>query len=127
MTGIVHAPIGDVGDALTILDADRRFYAGLSRDGTYWHVIEPLQADVLGVDAEVIRPAGLLSCRCKGATFHGSCYRVEQAEAFEAGDARQATRALSPDWLIPRAALEAGSATFDAPAGAGDLQEAYRG
>jgi len=125
MTGVVHAPIGDVGDALTILDAGRRLYAALSRDGSYWHVVEPLQADVLGLDAGVIRPAGRLGCRCKGATFHGTCYRVEQAEAFEVGDLRQAAPILAPDWA--RADLSAGVATFDAPVGAGEAVEAHRG
>src|SRR6185369_17638251 len=66
MTGVVHAPIGDVGDALTILDAGRRLYAALSRDGTYWHVVSPLQADRLDAEGNVVRAAGALSCICKG-------------------------------------------------------------
>lgn len=128
---IVHAPIGAVGDSLTILDAERRLYAGLSREGDYWHVIEPLQVALVDGDGNVIRPVGELACRCKGATYHaGTCYRANQAIAFEAGDAGQATHALTPpSWHAPdpRAALEAGAAVFDAPVGAGDAVESYRG
>jgi len=126
VTRVVHAPIGDVGDALTILDAGRRLYAALSRDGTYWHVVSPLQADRLDAEGNVVRAAGALSCICKGATFHGTCYQQMNAEAFEAGDFRLAAPILAPpDWA--RADLSAGVATFDAPVGAGHAVQAERG
>lgn len=112
--GIVHAPIGEVGDALVVLDASRRLYAGLSRDGGYWHVVGPSQVDAIDADGNVVRPAGSLECRCKGFTFHGSCYRANQAEAFEAG---QADRAAAPAWMQDD----------DSPVGAGEMVEASRG
>lgn len=126
MTRIVSLPIGDLADAFVLLDSNRRLYAALSRDETYWHVVSPLQADRVDGDGNILRAAGQLSCVCKGATFHGTCYQVMTAEAIERADASGITRPpeLGPD---PRAALEAGSATFDAPAGAGEMVEAWRG
>jgi len=114
-SGVVYRAIGEVGDALTILDAGRRTYAGLSHDGTYWHLIAPFA----GVDGELV-------CTCKGGRMHGRCWRMDQAIAFEAGDARQASLPFArPVWA--RQALDAGIATFDAPAGAGEMVEASRG
>jgi hypothetical protein len=125
MTNVVYRSIGDIGGDLAVLDAERRLYVGLSRDGSYYHVVEPLQADIVeGIDNDVIRPAGALACRCKGGTFRGVCYRVTEAEALEAGDVKPFA---SPDWLEPRVIADEGTATFDAPAGAGDLVEAFRG
>lgn len=115
MTGVVYRAIGEVGDALTILDASRRTYAGLSRDGQYWHLIAPFA----GVE-------GVLVCTCKGGRTHGRCWRMHQAIAFEAGDARQASPAFArPSWA--RASLDAGVASFDAPVGAGHSVQAERG
>lgn len=124
MTRIVSMPISDLDDALVVLDRGRRLYAAQSRDGSYWHVISPLQVDRLNSDGEVLRAAGALGCICKGATFHGACYQQLNAEALEAANP---IPFIEPDWLTPRAALEAGSATFDAPAGAGEMVEAWRG
>lgn len=102
-------------DALTILDARRRTYAALSHDGTYWHLISPFAGD------------GELVCTCAGGRQHGRCWRLDQAIAFEAGDARQASPALIPSWHLPRASLDAGTAVFDAPEGAGHSVQAERG
>lgn len=126
MTAVVSVPIGGLGDAIVVLDRERRLYAAQSRDGSYWHVVSPLQADRLDADGNVVRAAGELSCICKGATFHGTCYLVMTAQAIERADASGITRPpeLGPD---PRAAIEAGVATFDAPAGAGEMVEATRG
>jgi len=112
MTTIVYHSIGQgaPADALTILDAERRTYAGLSHDGTYWHLIAPFAGE------------GNLVCTCVGGRTHGRCWRMSQAIAFEAGDARQATHLLAPPaWQgpDPRAELLAGVASFDAPVGAG--------
>lgn len=124
MNGIVHAPIGDVGSALAVVDASRRLYVGLSHDGSYWHVVSPYVPD--HPDGETYE----LTCTCAGGRYHGRCWRLDQAVAFEAGNASAAALPFSrPDWLgpDPRAELLAGRASFDAPAGAGELVEASRG
>jgi hypothetical protein len=84
---LVHAPIlVDVGQALVVLDEGRRLYAALSRDGSYWHVVQP-GFELTDGDGNVVRAEGELVCSCKGGTFHGRCYRIDQAKAFEAGRA----------------------------------------
>lgn len=86
MTSVSYVRLPDDPDALVVLDATRRVYAGLSRDGGYRHVVSPLQVDVTDVEGEVVRRAGELGCICKGAIYRGGrCYWVESAEAFEAG------------------------------------------
>lgn len=86
MSGLVFRAIGAVDGALVVLDAARRLYAGLSRDGAYWHAVHPAAVDLVNADGAVIRAAGQLVCGCKGSAYRGTCYRVEQAEAFEAGN-----------------------------------------
>jgi len=83
MSGLVHRPIGPVGGDLVVLDATRRLYAGISRDGAYWHVVHPAATDLVNNDGEIVRREGELVCTCKGSAFRGRCYRVEQGEAFE--------------------------------------------
>lgn len=113
MNGIVHRPIGPVDMNLVVLDASRRTYAALSRDRSYWHLIHPLPVDLVDADGAVIRRVGSLTCTCAGGSFRGECYRTKQAAAFEAGQGLP-----DPAWL---------SEGFDAPAGAGEAQEAFRG
>ena len=112
--GLVFASIAERSGALVILDAGRRLYAGLSRDGSYWHVVSPSQVDSIDADGNVTRPAGQLACICKGFVFRGSCYRTQQAAAFEAGDA---DRLAAPSWMRD----------YDASVGAGESVEASRG
>lgn len=66
---------------LWVLDLDRRTYAALSRDGSYWHLIRPRRAE--DAQAGAWREVGVLMCNCAGAQRHGRCYRVEEAEKFE--------------------------------------------
>lgn len=88
-----------VAGLLVAIDEGRRTYMGLSRDGSRYHLIQPLEAwHPIVVDG--IRRAGDLGCSCQGGTFRGTCYRVAQAEAHEAGK-------LGPTW-------------FDAPAPASE-------
>lgn len=131
MTGLVYRSLGDVGDSLVILDATRRLYAGLSRDKAYWHVVTPALEDMVNADNAVIRSTGQLTCRCRGGLYRGTCWRVKEAEAFEAGtlapthradcdaDLRRNGCVCMPDiaWL----------ADNDSPAGAGESVEAFRG
>lgn len=131
MTGIVFALLFDAGDNLVVLDEPRRLYAGLSRDGTYWHVVHPAQVDMVNAENAVIRAVGQLICTCKGSAFRGTCYRVLEAEAFEAGrvalvhgphcdaDLRRNGCVCEPEipWLDDS----------DSPAGAGESVEAFRG
>lgn len=104
MTAVQYVGIALAGNDLVVLDANRRLYAGLSRDGAYWHVVSPALEDLVNADGAVIRAAGQLTCRCRGGLYRGTCYRVEQAEAFEAG---------------------AGQAAPWADAAPGELTEAY--
>jgi len=113
MSGLVYRQIGDVGDALVVLDMSRRLYVGLSRDGTYYHVVAPLPVDLVDVNGTVLRRVGTLACTCPGGTYRGTCYRQQQAEAFEAGHGLP-----DPAWLAEG---------FDAPVGAGEAVEASRG
>lgn len=85
MSGLVYIGIAGHGDALMVLDATRRAYAGLSRDAAYWHLVHPAQVDMVNAENAVIRSVGQLVCGCKGGQFRGTCYRVQEAEAFEAG------------------------------------------
>jgi len=124
MTGIAWRPLGEVDGALVVLDSGRRLYAGLSREGDYWHIVQPARAGDPRVTAEpALAAVGDLVCTCRGGVFHGRCYRADEAKAWERADAS----GLAPAWALPREALEQGSATFDAPAGAGEAQEASRG
>lgn len=107
MTGLVFRPIGPVGNDLVVLDANRRLYIGLSHDGAAWHSVHPTPIDLVNGDGATIRTAGQLVCTCKGSAFRGTCWRVKQAEAFEAG--------------------QPGTAFTDSPWGAGELVEASRG
>lgn len=86
MTGPVHAPIHVEGPQIHVLSARFRLYVGLSRSGEYLHVVSP-QIELLDQDGNVVRAAGTLGCTCKGATYHGHCYRQKQAEALERGEA----------------------------------------
>lgn len=113
MNGIVHRPIGPVDMNLVVLDASRRLYVGLSRSRAYYHVIAPLPVDLVAEDGAVIRRVGSLSCSCLGGVYRGECWRSKQVAAFEAGQGLP-----DPAWL---------GEGFDAPAGAGEAQEAFRG
>lgn len=97
MTRIVHVPLGDIGDALVVIDGPRRVYVAASREGAYLHVIHPRGFEQVDGDGNVVGAADELVCGCKGGTFHGTCYRRNQAIAFEAGEA---DRAAAPTWLL---------------------------
>lgn len=120
MTAVVSLPIADLGDSIVVLDRARRLYVAPSRDRSYYHVVRPARSTDLRV-VEGRAQVGDLVCDCIGSSTHGRCYQQMNAEAIERADAAGMTRPaeLGPD-PDPRAALEAGAATFDAPAGAGD-------
>jgi hypothetical protein len=132
MTAIYVAALPLEPNTLIVVSHRFRSYIGLSRNGLYVHHMRPVREDeALVVDGR--REPGALTCDCNGGQFRGTCYWVERAEALEAANpdafrTRLAAPILDrPAWAPARAAIDAGSATFDAPAGAGDLQEAYRG
>lgn len=87
MTGPVYAQAHIDPVRLTVLSATFRLYVGPSRDGTYLHVISPRQVDVADVDGVVVHRAGDLACTCRGGVYHGACYRLEEAQAVERGEA----------------------------------------
>lgn len=91
MTRLVWSPISIPPDALVVLDADRRLYVGLSRDESYYHIIQPTQFAIVDPNTdEVLRPAGALACTCRGFQSHGHCYVATAAIAFEGELADQA-------------------------------------
>lgn len=96
MSGIVHAPIAVEPETLAVLDGARRLYVGLSRDESYYHLIQPTQFVLIDGDGEVVRPAGTLACTCRGFLSHAHCYMATAAIAFEAS---QADQAAAPSWL----------------------------
>lgn len=107
MTRIAHVGLDDLDDALIVLSAKRRAYAGVSRDGSYFHLISPNQVEVTNPETgEVLRRVDDLVCNCKGFTFHGHCYRASQALALEAGDAAGPVwaRDLAPETELEKAA-----------------------
>lgn len=85
--GPIFAPIHVGNDRLHILSSAFRLYIGLSRDGSYLHVISPRQAEVTDLDGNVVHEKGELACSCAGGVFHGDCYRRRQAVVYETGDA----------------------------------------
>lgn len=131
MTRIVHVGLDDLDDALIVLSARRRAYAGISRDGSYFHLVHPTPIDMVNADNAVVRSAGQLVCTCKGSAFRGRCYRVDEGEAFEAG---RLAPVHGPDCdadlrkngcvCVPELAWLDGN---DSPAGAGEAVEAFRG
>ena len=94
MTRIVHAAIAVPPETLVVLDAERRLYAGLSRDESYYHVLQPALFALTDGDGNVVRPTGTLECRCRGFQSHGHCYVAAVAIALEA---RQADQAAMPE------------------------------
>lgn len=86
LAGPVFSPVFIGSQQLHVLSTEHRLYVGLSRDGSYLHVVSP-QIELTDVDGNVVRPAGTLGCTCKGSVFHGSCYRTKQGEALERGEA----------------------------------------
>ena len=113
MTRLVHLAIPFEPDTLVILSAGRRTYAALSRDGSYLHVVQPVQVELVAEDGTVLQRVGQLTCSCKGGEYRGTCWRTKQAAAFEAGQGLP-----DPAWLAEG---------FDAPVGAGEEVEAARG
>lgn len=126
-TNVVSLPIDGLGGSIIVLSRARRLYVAASRDLSYFHVIRPARP----TDQRVVEgraQVGDLICDCIGSATHGRCYQQMNAEAIERADASGITRPaeLGPD-PDPRAALDAGSASFDAPVGAGEMVEASRG
>ena len=93
---VVQVGVHALPDTLFVIDVERRTYLGLSRDGTYWHVVRPLRADDYRV-REGQGEVGQLTCDCIGAQTHGQCHRVKEAMALE--DAK-----AGPSWLREPAA-----------------------
>ncbi len=83
---IVHA----APNGLVVLDEDRRTYMAISRDGSYYHLIQAADAEHPLVRDQLAR-VGQLVCSCPGGRFRAQCYRLAQANAHEASirEARQ--------------------------------------
>ena len=113
MMRVIHVAIPFDPDAFVILSMARRTYAALSHDGVYLHVIQPRAVDLVDANGTVLERVGELTCSCLGGIYRGTCWRTKQAVAFEAG------RGLpDPAWLAEG---------FDAPVGAGEAVETFRG
>lgn len=84
MTRVVDRSIDVPAFELVVASKQHRVYLGLSRDGEYAHVIAPA-VELTDGDGNVIRPAGALACNCRGGTYHGHCYQLARAVAYEEG------------------------------------------
>jgi len=108
-------------------DPARRTWLALNRAGDGYHVVTACQpGDFLVRDG--LRRVGELTCSCEGGRFRGTCYVVKAAES-------------GPWPMLPHPALADGELRaakadregddmenwFDAPAGAGEEVEAFRG
>jgi len=60
-------------------DPARRTWLALSKDGTRYHFVHPIEADDIRV-LDGLRRAGELTCECAGGRFRGACYVVRAAE-----------------------------------------------
>lgn len=97
----------ELSNGLVVLDEARRLYVALSRDGSYYHVIQPA-TEVAAKSFEYTSDEGLLVqpvapgeliCTCAGGRFHRHCYRTGQAETFERERASGLQRLASEaDW-----------------------------
>ena len=118
MTRLIVSPIDVPPDTIVAVDLGRRVFLGLSRDGSYLHVVHPRGFEMLGEEGELVgRPEDLV-CTCAGSFYHGRCYQTQRAEAIEAELDAPAT-AAELAWF--------GAPGLDSPAGAGEQVEAFRG
>lgn len=84
-----------LANGIVVLDYDRSTYMALSREGDYWHQMRPGVASDWVV-REGHRRVGQLICNCESGRVRGACYRVSQAEAYEAEQADE--RAWAAMW-----------------------------
>jgi hypothetical protein len=113
-------PIGYEGDSLVVLDAGRRLYAGLSKDRTRWHVLQPLEAGHPLV-GDGIRSAGQLGCSCLGGVFGRRCYRLVEAETLEAsGNMRELLELTAKHMTNATVSVSDEPNWFERPAEAGE-------
>jgi ethanolamine utilization microcompartment shell protein EutS len=106
-------------------DPGRRTWLALNRAGDGYHVVTPTPDDAQLI-TDGLRHKGQLSCSCAGGRFRGSCYVTVACEAIEA-DFRQSVDAVKEE-LDQHVITAAEAATwFDAPDGAGEEVEAFRG
>ena len=122
-TRIVQAPLNAEPDTLYVLDVERRYYAGLSRTGSYLHLIRPLRDEDYRVRHEGGR-IGALACDCVGFSTHGHCYQATAAAAHEDREAMPAALRPASSAEVRHERLTYG---LDNPAGAGEAVEASRG
>jgi len=126
--------------AFAFADPARRTWLAVSKDASYYHVVTPTPDDAQLI-TDGLRHKGQLSCTCAGGRYRGTCYVVVSCEAIES-----AAAAPSPYvhdfgecqgpcvYCAAEQAESAGDAPpasegnwFDAPAGAGEDVEAFRG
>ena len=60
-------------------DPARRTWLALSKDGSRYHFVHPIEAGDFRVRDE-LRQVGELTCECEGGRFRGTCYVVKAAE-----------------------------------------------
>jgi hypothetical protein len=102
-------------------DPARRTWLALNRDQTAYHVVTPTPDDAQLI-TDGLRHKDQLSCSCAGGRYRGTCYVTAACEAIEAGPAAPS------DAEIRHERLAEGEPTwFDAPTGAGEEVEAFRG
>jgi hypothetical protein len=77
-------------------DLGRRTFVVASRDGSYYHLVHPVDAEDRRVQDGLTTP-GLLVCDgCKGGRYRGTCHAVASAE-----EALRASGHSAVDWIGP--------------------------
>lgn len=85
MTAVAYSHVSIEPDTLLVVDAARRSYLGLSRDGKYLHHVRPARKDDPTVGDGLVRE-GDLTCDCAAGRFgHHECYWTKRAMELEAG------------------------------------------
>jgi len=76
-------------ETLIVVDATRRSYLGVSRDGSYLHHVRPARKDDPTVGDGLVRESDL-TCDCAAGRFgHHDCYWTKAARGYEAGQVSQ--------------------------------------
>ena len=95
-------------------DPGRRTWVAVSRDGSYNHLVHPVDAHDLRVERGV-RRVSELTCECTGGRVHGTCYVVAAAEARERAAQREVAKAEDRQFLAATAAQARGEPDPFAP------------
>jgi hypothetical protein len=84
-------------DGFVFADLERRVFLKESRDGSYLHLVHPVDADDRRVQDGLTTPGMLVCDGCKGGRYRANCHAVTKAEQA----LRAAGQGAAPDWIEP--------------------------